>query len=233
MVCASAISRAVISLLSLSPTLHHSRRAGKQMSAHVKKGREMRLRRLIALLALTSLATLGTPGTALAAVKEEMSYGYFYGTFEQTSNIVLLAGGTADEFCPEGFDGSPGMTTSRTFVRQDGSVDVKVNDRRQPIHLYETGPLDAMAWITEVCENLDSGAPEPFASGTANLKVRDSYLFDGGPPERLFNSVNGRATGTDGTEYSVRASADIPFEDGAPVGIPPDWLSFDLKEIGR
>ncbi|MEA2009762.1 MAG: hypothetical protein U9N78_03580 [Actinomycetota bacterium] len=189
------------------------------------------MRKLIALLALTSLATLGTPGTALAAVEEEMSYGYFYGTFGLDDNVVLLAGGTAEEFCPEGFDGSPGMTTSRTFVRQDGSVDVKVDDGGQPIHLYESGTLDAMAWITQVCAG--TVAPVLLASGTANLKVRDNYLFDGGPPERLFNSVNGTATGTDGTEYKVRASADIPFEDGAPVGIPPDWLSFDLKEIGR
>jgi hypothetical protein len=188
---------------------------------------------LLATMLLIPAASAGAESNGF--VEEEMSYGYFYGTFELTSNVVLLAGGTAEDFCPEGFDGSPGMTTSRTFVRQDGSVDVKVNDRRQPIHLYDSGPLDAMAWITQVCLDIDGGAdaPDPFASGTANLKVRDSYLFEFGPPERLFNSVNGRATGPDGTKYNVRAAADIPFEDGAPVGIPPDWLSFDLKEIGR
>jgi hypothetical protein len=199
----------------------------------------MRMRKLIALMALTSLATLAAPGTALAAVEGEMSYGYFYGTFGQTSNVVLLAGGTAEDFCPEGFDGSPGMTTSRTFVRQDGSVDVEVNDTGQPIHLYDSGLLDAMAWITEVCGSGEPW-PVPFASGTANLKVRDSYLFEDGPPTHIFNSVNGTATGTegteyDGTEYKVRAAADIPFVDGGgpPIGDPPDWLSFDLKEIGR
>ncbi|GMQ97707.1 MAG: hypothetical protein BMS9Abin17_0207 [Acidimicrobiia bacterium] len=198
----------------------------------------MRRTAMLAVVASLFVGMLAAPAVAhrpLRFVEEEMSYGYFYGTFGQNPNIVLLAGGTAEDFCPEGFDGSPGMTTSRTFVRQDGSVDVKVNDRRQPIHLYKTGPLDAMAWITEVCIDINDGdpAPEPFASGRAKLKVRDSYLFDGGPPERLFNSVNGRATGTDGTRYKVRAAANIPFENGAPVGTPPDWLSFKLKEIGH
>lgn len=127
------------------------------------------------------------------------------------------------------------MTTSRTFVRQDGSVDVKVNDTGQPIHLYEISHPDGPSWITQVCDDIADGddGPEPFASGTADLKVRDSYLFEGGPPGHIFNSVNGRATGTDGTEYKVRAAADIPFEDGAPVGTPPDWISFELREIGH
>jgi hypothetical protein len=188
---------------------------------------------LLATMLLIPAASAGAESNGF--VEEEIAYGYFYGTFGQTPDVVLLAGGTAEDFCPEGFDGEPGMTTSRTFVRQDGSVDVKVNDRGQPIHLYEIDDPDAPSWITRVCEDIKNGgdAPEPFASGTANLKVRDSYLSEGGPPERLFNSVNGRATGTDLTEYKVRAEADIPFEDGAPVGAPSDWLSFKLKVIGR
>lgn len=190
------------------------------------------------LIALVLVLLLGVAAPAGADskgfVEEEIPYGYFYGTFDLSPNVVLLAGGTAEDFCPDGFDGSPGMTTAHKFVRQDGSVDVKVNDRGQPIHLYKINFPDAPSWITEVCENIeDEGAPQPFASGTANLKVRDSYLFEGGPPGRLFNSVNGKATGTDGTEYKVRAEADIPFENGDPVGFPPDWVSFELREIGR
>jgi hypothetical protein len=204
--------------------------------------KQMRRIALLAVVASLFVGVLTAPALAVKpVVEEEMKYGYFYGTFGLDENIVLLAGGAAEDFCPDGFEGSPGLATSRTFVRQDGSVDVKVNDRGQPIHLYETGTLDAMAWITQVCADIFGGAdaPVPFASGTANLKVRDSYLFEDGPPTHIFNSVNGRATGTegtehDGTEYKVRAAADIPFVDGGgpPIGDPPDWLSFDLKEIG-
>lgn len=199
-------------------------------------------KRLLIVFVLVLLLGLPAPAGAKSKgfVEEEFPYGYFYGTFGESPNVLLLAGGTAEGFCPDGFDGTPGTTTSRTFVRQDGSVDVKVNDRGQPIHLYKIVSDDAEAWITDVCEDIEDGdpAPVPFASGTVNLKVRDSYVSDPGPPERLFNSVNGKATGTDGTEYEgteyrVRAAADIPFEDGAPVGFPPDWVSFELREIGR
>ena len=61
------------------------------------------------------------------------------------------------------------------------------------------------------------------------LKVRDQYAFEGGPPTHIFNSVKGKAYGPDGTKYRVRASASIPFVDGAPVGTPPEWVSFSLK----
>lgn len=167
-------------------------------------------------------------------VREGLPYGYFYGTFGETPELVLIAGGSAEEFCPEGFDGTPGIAASRVFVREDGSVDVKVNDKSQPIHLYEV-TADAMAWIGQVCSDIALGgeAPAPMASGFAKLKVRDSYLFDGGPPVHLFNSVNGKATGPDGTRFKVKASADIPFENGVPVGTPPDWVSFSLKQIGN
>lgn len=167
-------------------------------------------------------------------LREDIPYGYFYGTFGASPNIVLVAGGRAEDFCPEGFDGSPGTVAARTFLRADGTVDVQANAARQPIHLYETGP-EAPVWIAGVCANIATeGPPVPFASGTAVLTIRDTFAFEGGPPLRIFNSVNGTAAGPDGTKYRVRAEADIPFdEDGNPVGIPPDWVSLDLRQIGR
>jgi hypothetical protein len=45
--------------------------------------------------------------------------------------------------------------------------------------------------------------------------------------------VNGKATGTDGTEYKVRGTADLVVEDGVPVGDPRDFVGFQLTQIRR
>ena len=66
--------------------------------------------------------------------KSEDEYGYFYGTFDETPNVALFAGGTIDEFC----FGDPGTAPFRIFLRNDGTVDLKVNDKQQPIYLYYT-----------------------------------------------------------------------------------------------
>lgn len=168
--------------------------------------------------------------------KENLPIGYFYGTFDASDNLLLLAGAPAEAFCadnPESpFDGSPGEAPSRVYVRDDGSVDVKVDDRNQPIYLYASGAIsEAPGWIAGVC----AGEIEPnlIAEGTANLKVRDTYLFEDGPPTHIFNSVNGKAVAPDGTTFKVRASADIPFGDQGPIGVPPDWVSLEVKEIKR
>lgn len=169
-------------------------------------------------------------------VKQPFEYGYFYGTFDQDPNVALLAGGTAEDFCADNpedpFNASPATTGAKVKERKDGSVSVKVNARDQPIYLYYIEFEGAPPWIEQVCADIRAGgaAPEPFASGTAILKVRDEYLFEGGPPKSIFNSVNGRAVGTDGVKYHVRGSADIPvFVDGVPVGTPPEWVSFSLN----
>jgi hypothetical protein len=49
----------------------------------------------------------------------------------------------------------------------------------------------------------------------------------------VFNSVNGTATGTDGTAYKVRASADLVVENGVPQGDPAEFVDFQLIEIRR
>jgi hypothetical protein len=47
----------------------------------------------------------------------------------------------------------------------------------------------------------------------------------------VFNSVNGKATAEDGTEYKVRGSADLVVKDGAPVGDPTEFVSLQVTEI--
>ena len=43
--------------------------------------------------------------------------------------------------------------------------------------------------------------------------------------------MNGKATGTDGTEYKVHGSADLIVENEQPVGNPEDFVGFELREI--
>lgn len=170
--------------------------------------------------------------------EQEFAVGFFYGTFGEDPNIVLLVGGTAVEFClddPDPFVGEPGVAPSRVFVRDDGRVDIKVNDTDQPIYLYESSG-EAPDVIAETCEALFDDDPattplEPFASGAADLKVRIGVISD--DLVDVFNSVNGTATGTDGTEYKVRASADLIVENGVPQGDPAEFVSFALTEIKR
>lgn len=167
---------------------------------------------------------------------QDLPIGYFYGTFDESDNLLLLAGASAEEFCADNpadpFNASPGTAPARVFEHNDGSVDVKVNDKHQPIFLYATGDeFRAPVWITGVCNG--DIEPDLIAEGTANLKVRDAFVFDDGPPARLFNSVNGTATAPDGTTYKIRAAADIPFGQAGPIGDPPDWVSLDVKQIKR
>ena len=161
--------------------------------------------------------------------------GYFYGTFGEDPDIILTVGGTAEEFCAiaaaediDPFNAEPGETTARMFVDDDGSIDFKVNDKGQPFHLYHSEVGDAPVWINAVCDG--EVEPDLFASGTADLKVRlgiDGDVID------VFNSVNGKATGIDGTEYKVRAWADLIVIDDEPQGDPADFVGFELREIKR
>ena len=206
----------------------------------MKMGLAARRRLTTALVVVaTALAASASPAAAESndVTEEAVGVGYFYGTFGQSPNIALLVGGTAEEFCDanpdDPFNAEPGMTTQRVFVRSDGSVDLKVNDRSQPIHLYEIEFDTAPEWIEHVCALYfsDGTKPDPFASGTARLKVRVTIVSE--DYVEVFNSANGRATGTDGTRYRVRASADLVVEDGMPVGNPEDFVSFQLREINR
>jgi hypothetical protein len=190
--------------------------------------------RTLAIAGATALAlglTAGASASAKGFMQEELEYGYFYGTFDQTPNVVLSAGGEIQEFC--GDPGEPGTAPMRVFPRKDGSVDLRVNAKDQEINLYYTDAVGAPEWLEEICPGIDDGdaPPVPFATGDADLKVRTTVVS----PDlvEVFNSVNGKARGADGTAYKVRATADLVVEDGVPVGDPRDFIGFKLTEIRR
>lgn len=194
-----------------------------------------RHRFLVALgAAAVAVATLGAGAAPASAspqgfIEDEFVYGFFYGTFDQSPNVALFAGGPIEAFCVE----DPGTAPLRVFLRNDGTVDLKVNAKGQPIYLYETGFNDIPVWLDAICPGIAGGdaPPEPFATGDADLKVRITVVSD--DVLEIFNSVNGKALGTDGTHYKVRGSADLIVENGAPVGDPKDFVSFKLTEIRR
>ena len=192
-------------------------------------------------LALALALVVVTAGSSAADpkgfIEDELGVGFFYGTLGEHPNVVLLVAGTAEEFCEanpdDPFNAEPGVAPLRIFPRADGSVDFKVNDKGQPIHLYETDIDGAPPWIGQVCADLAAGGetPAPFASGIADLKVRLS--FESEDRIDVFNSVNGVASGTDGQAYRVRAWADLVVENGIPIGDPADFVGFRLQPIGR
>ena len=190
--------------------------------------------------ALATAALIGSflgPGIAHAEpqgyLQEVYAVGLVYGTFEEEgSNLTLLVGGTVEEFCPA----DPGTAPMRVFPRRNGTVDLKVNDKGQPIYLYEQTVGDSFDWIDSVCTDVfdddpDTNAPAPDAIGSADLKVRISIISE--DLVDVFNSVNGELVASDGTEYRVRASADFVVENGVLLGDPADFVSLKLTEIRR
>ena len=188
-------------------------------------------KRLIA--SFTVMLMLGVAAPASASpqgfIEDVFEYGFFYGTFDQSPNVALFAGGTLEEFCFS----DPGTAPLRVFLRGDGTVDLKVNDKDQPIYLYYTDFNDTPTWLDTICPGIADGeaAPEPFATGVADLKVRITVVSD--DLIEIFNSVNGKATGTDGTEYKVRGTADLTVANGVPLGDPKEFVGFKLTEIRR
>ena len=173
-------------------------------------------------------------------LQDELGVGYTYGTFDQSPNVALLIGGTAEEFClanpDDPFNAEPGSAPLRVFLRNSGAVDLKVNAKDQPIYLYHQSGVVGPEWIEGVCADLfdddpSTTVPEPFASGTADLKVRISVITD--DLVDVFNSVNGKAAASDGTQYKVSASADLVVENGVPVGDPTEFVRLRVTEIGR
>lgn len=188
-------------------------------------------RKLLFSLVLVALVGVAAPLSAAPKgfIQGDFEYGFFYGTFDQSPNVALFAGGPIEEFC----FGDPGTAALRMFLKSDDTVDLKVNDKDQPIYLYETEFNDIPAWLGEICPGIAVGdsAPEPFATGKADLKVRISVLSE--DLLEIFNSVNGKAVANDGTEYKVRGTADLVVEDGAPLGDPSEFVGFKLTEIRR
>lgn len=183
---------------------------------------------LTVLLALMLVAT-----TASAApqgyVEDEFQYGYFYGTpetFQGEEGMVLFAGGPAEAFC----DGDPGRATARTFFRHDGSIDIKVDAKDQPIWVYETD-LGAIELLDEACDP-NTPTPEVFAEGTALLKVRMTINTDG--TLDIFNSINGKVTAADGSWWKVRGSADFGVAaNGDLIGNPAEFVFLEIHQISK
>lgn len=187
---------------------------------------------------VAALALLAGPmGPASAEpqgyVEAPLGVGFFYGTFDQDPNIILFAGGDFGDFCEAGPEGDPSTAPGRIYFRADGSIDLKANNREIPIHLYELSEYPgAPEWLGAACPGVLGGAaePEPFAVGTANLKVRTSVVSQS--EVHIFNSVNGKANSADGTTYKVRASADFSVIDGQLSDLPENFVHLTLREIG-
>ena len=190
------------------------------------------MRRLVLLGAVAALLlVVAAPATAdpQGFIEDELEYGFFYGTFDQSPNVALFAGGRIEEFC----FGDPGTAPLRVFLRNDGTVDLKVNDKDQPIYLYYTEFNDIPDWLGAICPGIAGGdaPPDPFATGEADLKVRITVVSEN--KLEIFNSVNGKATGTDGTEYKVLGTVDLIAVDGVPLGDPREFVDLKLKKIRR
>jgi len=187
----------------------------------------------------TLIAPTGVHAEPQGYLPVEVGVGYVYGTFDQSPNVTLLVGGTAEEFCRDDpddpFNAEPGNASLRLFLRRSGAVDLKMNAKDQPIYLYYQSDVVGPEWIEGVCADLfdedpATTVPEPFASGTADLKVRISLISE--DLVDVFNSVNGKASASDGTEYKVHASADLIVKNGVPVGDPAEFVRLRVTEVG-
>ncbi len=196
---------------------------------------------LVAAATVVGTAAISVPAHAdpQGYIEVETGVGYFYGTFDQDPNYVLIVGGSAQEFCEDAPDdpfgnAEPGTATARIFER-NGVTKIKVNSSNQPLYLYEY-PTDGPEFIAAFCDiyfddDPATTVPEPVAHGSGNLKVRTTVFSESAVD--VFNSVNGTLEAADGTDYKVRAAADVFVQDGMPVGEPSDFVSFSLKEIRR
>ena len=190
------------------------------------------MKRLIAFTAAVCLVGVGLAAGASAQGFTEIDHpaGRFYGGFQD--GVLVFTGGGVEEICT----GVPEPTVSaRLFERNDGSVDIKVDDEELPIVLYHSN-LDAFVFIDQFCTAMFDNdpatvPPEPFATGTAALRERISSSPDG--VDEIWNGVNGFATETDGTRWKVRTWADFSVDNGVLIGDPSEFQGVDLHQIGR
>lgn len=155
-------------------------------------------------------------------VEDELQYGFFYANFDE--GVSVFAGGPVESFC----GGDPGTAPLRVYERNDGSVDLMVDARNQPFWVYPSD-VDPPVFLEHVCTG-QIAPPEAFAIGSGNLKVRISVLPDG--VLEVSNSVNGKATSDDGTQWKVRTWADLTVIDGVPQGDPAEFQGVKIQQIG-
>jgi hypothetical protein len=177
------------------------------------------------------LLTIVTGAQADRAGFEKQAYEeiLFYGNFDE--EILLFAGGTAEDYC----NGDEPTHEARVFHRSDDSVDIKVNASRQPIYLYET-PLSAPALVDATCKVLSDDDPdtvplEPFAVGDGLVRIRIKIAPRDGPVH-VVNSTVGTASSIDGTTWKVRGWANLMIVGGAPAGDPSEFQGLRVSPTG-
>lgn len=183
-------------------------------------GRQMTM--LVTVIAMVVAVAAPAVAEPQGFIEDEFEYGFFYVNFDD--GVTVFAGGPVESFCP----GDPSTVPSRVYQRNDGSVDLMVDSRDQPFWVYHSD-VEPPVLLQQVCTG-QIAPPEAFATGTANLKVRISALPDG--VLEVSNSVNGKATGSDGTHWKVRAWADLTVIDGVPQGDPAEFQGVEIHQIG-
>lgn len=184
------------------------------------------MRRKITMLVTVVAMIMAAAAPAVAEpqgfIENEFPYGFFYVNFDD--GVSVFAGGPVESFC----GGDPGTAPSRVYERNDGSVDLMVDARNQPFWVYQS-EVDPPVLLEQVCTG-QIAPPEPFAIGSGNLKVRISVLPDG--VLEVSNSVNGKATSDDATQWKVRTWADLTVIDGVPQGDPAEFQGLKIQQIG-
>jgi len=184
----------------------------------------MRSRMSLLVVVLAVIVPSAAPAWAQSPgfVEDEFQYGFFYANLDD--GVSVFAGGPVESFC----GGEPGSSPLRVFERKDGSVDLKVDAKNEPIWVYQND-TEPPVLLEQVCTG-QIAPPEAFATGTANLKVRISILTDG--TEEIYNGVNGKATAADGTQWKIRTWADFSVVDGVLQGDPAEFQGVNIQQIG-
>jgi hypothetical protein len=187
--------------------------------------KQMRSKMSLLVIVLAVIVPSAAPAWAQLRgfVEDEFQYGFFYTNFDV--GVSVFAGGPVESFC----EGEPGSAPLRVFERKDGSVDLKVDAKNEPIWVYQSD-IDPPVLVEQVCTGQIT-PPQAFAIGTANLKVRISILTDG--TEEIFNGVNGKATAADGSWWRISTWADFSVIDGELQGDPAEFQGVSIRQIGR
>lgn len=163
------------------------------------------------------------------AVQEDVfEEAFFYGDAEE--EVQLFAGATAEDFCN---DIQP-TATSRVSTRDDGSVEIVVEEVTWQIYLYDS-PLGGPELIDATCEALFDDDPDtvplqPYATGQGLVRARNVVAPDGSV--HVVNSTQGSASAPDGTTWRVSGSADLQIVDGIPQGDPAEFQGLRVERIG-
>ena len=211
------------------------------MANNTGTGGQIRKRGAIGIVTVLAMLAVAFAGPADAGSRRvtrvDAAIGFFYGTFEADGNYVMMVGGTAEEFCDDSpddaFQGSPGTAKGLLIENADGSGEFRVQSFGQPLYIYESGPLGAPPFVNSVCDAYFAGepTPQPFAEGTAKLKVRDQFEANG--DVQVFNQARGRVTDADGNQYYIHGSADFEVVGGELQGNPADFVEFEMKRFPK